>query len=45
MKNLENQIKMLSNETQENIKQLTQNGASQEVINQSIEYASLGGDY
>ena len=29
---LENQVKMLSNETQENIKQLAQNRASQEVI-------------
>jgi len=45
LKNIEKQVKMLSNETQENIKQLAQNGASHEVINQSIEYASLGGDY
>ena len=43
--NLEKQVKYLSNETQENIKELADNGASQEVIDQSIEYASLGGDY
>jgi hypothetical protein len=43
--NLEKQVKYLSNETQENIKQLADNRASQEVIEQSIEYASLGGDY
>ena len=36
---LENQIEMLSNETQENIKQLADNGASKEIIEQSIEYA------
>jgi len=42
---LENQVKMLSNETQENIKQLADSGASKEVIEQSIEYACLGGDY
>jgi len=43
--NLKNQVKMLSNETQENIKELADSGAFQEVIEQSIEYASLGGDY
>jgi len=42
---LENKMKMLSNETQEQLKELAKTGVSEKVLDQKIEYASLGGDY